>query len=79
MRPMTDQQDPSEENQIQRAIRLREQIERLKAGRPIKRPDRAKSLREQIDERADQIRRKEAAKRCLVVLSLTASERAPYN
>jgi len=35
---------------------MREQIERLKANRPIKRPDRAKSLREQIDEKTAEIR-----------------------
>jgi hypothetical protein len=44
-----------QENQLQKAKRLREQIERLKSGRPIKRPDHAKSLREQVEERADQI------------------------
>jgi hypothetical protein len=49
---MTDQ-----DHQIQKSNRLREQMERLKSGRPIKRPDHAKSLREQIEERADQIRR----------------------
>lgn len=45
---MTDQED-----QLQKADRLREQIERLKSGRPIKRPDQAKSLREQISDRAN--------------------------
>ena len=60
---MTEQQNQSpehesQEDQIQRAERLRKQIERLKSGRPIKRPDHAKSLREQIDERVDQVRKK---------------------
>ena len=40
------------QGQVQRAKRLREQIERLKSGRPILTPDHPKSLREQIDERA---------------------------
>ena len=44
-----------QEDQIQKANRLREQIERLKSGRPIKRPDHAKSLREQIDERSNRV------------------------
>jgi hypothetical protein len=49
------------EEQEERSKRLREQIERLKAGRAIhrvdSRPDRAKSLREQVEERADRLRR----------------------
>ena len=40
------------EGQVQRAKRLREHIESLKAGRPIAPPGRPKSLREQVDERA---------------------------
>lgn len=44
---MTDQ-----ENEPQRTQRLRELIDRLKSGRPIKRPDHAKSLKERIEERA---------------------------
>jgi hypothetical protein len=43
--------------QSQKAKRLREQIERLKSGRPIERPDGAKSLREQIEERGDRARK----------------------
>ena len=45
------------EEQEERSKRLREQIERLKAGRSIKRPDRAKSLREQVEERSNRLRR----------------------
>jgi len=41
------------EGQVQRAKRLREHIEDLKAGRPIETPGHPKSLREQIDERAN--------------------------
>ena len=55
---MTEQTDPGGEDQIQKAKRLREQIERLKSGRPIKRPDHAKSLGEQIEERANQVRKR---------------------
>jgi hypothetical protein len=44
------------EDELHRAQRLRQLIERLKSGRPIKRPDRAKSLREQIAERANRFR-----------------------
>ena len=41
-----------EENEVQRAQRMRELIDRLKSGRAIKRPDHAKSLKEQIEGRA---------------------------
>ena len=44
------------ENEVERAKRLRETIERLKSGRLIKRPAPAKSLREQIAERANRLR-----------------------
>ena len=47
---MSDQH--TQEGQIQRAKRLREQIEGLKAGRPVETPGHEKSLREQIEERA---------------------------
>jgi hypothetical protein len=40
------------EGQVQRAERLREHIESLKAGRPIETPGHPQSLREQIEERA---------------------------
>jgi hypothetical protein len=49
---MTEQKD-----QIERSKRLREQIERLKSGRPSKRPDRPKSLREQVEERVNRLRK----------------------
>ena len=41
-----------QEGQIARAKRLREQIERLKGGKPDDQPSHPKSLREQIEERA---------------------------
>jgi hypothetical protein len=47
---MSDQH--TQEGQIQRAKRLREQIEGLKAGRQVETPGHEKSLREQIEERA---------------------------
>lgn len=47
------------EGQVQRARRLREQIENLKSGSRPKKPDQNKSLREQIDERAEEIRKRE--------------------
>lgn len=50
------------EDQEQRSKRLRVEIERLKAGRAIKRPDRAKSLREQVEERSERLRRGPLAK-----------------
>jgi hypothetical protein len=45
------------QQQEERGKRMREEIERLKAGRPIKRPDRVKSLREQVEERSNRPRR----------------------
>ena len=50
------------ENEVQRAQRLRELIERLKSGRTLKRPDRAKSLREQVEDRANRLRRPRPSK-----------------
>ena len=47
------------EGQVQRARRLREQIENLKSGSRPEKPDQNKSLREQIDERAEEIRKRE--------------------
>ena len=47
---MSDQH--TQEGQVQRAKRLREQIEDLKAGRPVQTPGHEESLREQIEERA---------------------------
>jgi hypothetical protein len=49
----------TQEGQVQRAKRLREQIEGLKSGRPVEPPGHEKSLREQIEERANQIRERE--------------------
>jgi hypothetical protein len=42
------------EGQVQRAKRLREQIEGLKSGTRAPQPDHPKSLREQVEERARQ-------------------------
>lgn len=56
---MSDQH--TQEGQVQRAKRLREQIEVLKAGRPVETPGHEKSLREQIEDRASQIRRQDAS------------------
>lgn len=47
------------EGQAQRAKRLREQIENLKSGKPSERPEKNKSLREQIEERANEIHKGE--------------------
>ncbi len=54
---MSDQH--TKEGQVQRAKRLREQIEGLKSGQRSEPPGRAKSLREQIEERADEVRKRE--------------------
>ena len=51
---MSDQH--TQEGQIQRAKRLREQIEGLKAGRQVQTPGHEKSLREQVEERAGEER-----------------------
>jgi len=50
---MSDQH--TQEGQVQRAKRLREQIENLKSGRPIP-PGQGQSLREQVEERAHKAR-----------------------
>lgn len=47
---------PEQKDEIQRAQRLRELIDRLKSGRSIKRPDHAKSLKEQVESRASRFR-----------------------
>jgi hypothetical protein len=52
---MSNQED--REQQEERSKRMRAAIERLKAGRAIHRPDRAKSLREQVEERVNRPRR----------------------
>jgi hypothetical protein len=41
-----------ESARIERANRLRSQIEKLKSGRPARRPGKAPSIKEQIEERA---------------------------
>ena len=46
------------EGQVQRAKRLREQIAKLKSGAPAK-PSDEKSLREQVDERAQEVSEKD--------------------
>jgi len=46
----------TQEGQVQRAKRLREQIESLKSGRPVETPGHVKSLREQIEDRAGEDR-----------------------
>jgi hypothetical protein len=54
---MSDQDSQhTQEGQVQRAKRLREQIEGLKSGRPIEPPGHEKSLREQIEDRANRLR-----------------------
>lgn len=58
---MSDQH--TQEGQVQRAKRLREQIESLKSGRPIPAPAHGKSLREQIEERAHEARIQPAEER----------------
>ena len=57
---MSDQDSQhTQEGQVQRAKRLREQIEGLKSGRRIEPPGQEKSLREQIEDRANQLRQQD--------------------
>ncbi len=57
---MSDQDSQhTREGQVQRAKRLREQIESLKSGRTVEPPGHEKSLREQIEDRANQVRKQE--------------------
>jgi len=49
------------EGQVQRAKRLRQQIEGLKSGPRGETPSHQKSLREQIEERAEQVREQDAS------------------
>ena len=52
---MNEEPSHTQQGQNERARRLREQIERLKSGRPEEdRPGKAKSLKEQIEEREGQ-------------------------
>jgi hypothetical protein len=49
---MTNESSVRKQSQVERAQRLRRQIERLKVGRlPEERPEHGKSLKEQIEER----------------------------
>jgi hypothetical protein len=59
---MSDQQSSDQhtrEGQVERAKRLRAQIENLKSGQRPAPPGAGKSLREQIAERAEQIRERD--------------------
>jgi Tfp pilus assembly protein PilZ len=50
--PVKNESSVRNQSQVERAQRLRRQIERLKAGRiPEERPEHGKSLKEQIEER----------------------------
>jgi hypothetical protein len=49
----------TQEGQVQRAKRLREQIEGLKSGRRGPAPPHEKSLREQVEDRAEQVRERD--------------------
>ena len=52
---MPEELSHEQKGQIERAQRIRQQIERLKSGRPEDdRPDTDKSLREQVEERSKQ-------------------------
>jgi cell division protein FtsB len=53
----------TQEGQLQRAKRLREQIENLKSGQPIPAAGHTESLREQVEERARQAQVNPAAGR----------------
>ena len=50
------------EGQAQRAKRLREQIEALKSGTRVEPANHPKSLREQVEDRAAPIRRRDSAR-----------------
>jgi hypothetical protein len=54
---MSDQH--TQEGQVERAKRLRAQIENLKSGQRSAPPGPGKSLREQIEDRAEQVRQQE--------------------
>jgi hypothetical protein len=52
---MTEESSHEQKGQVERAQRIRQQIERLKSGRSQDdRPDEDKSLREQVEDRAKQ-------------------------
>jgi hypothetical protein len=55
---MTEETSHEQKGQIERAQRIRQQIDRLKSGSSQDdRPDEDKSLREQIEERAKQVKK----------------------
>jgi hypothetical protein len=55
---MTEESSHEQKGQIERAQRIRQQIDRLKSGQPQDdRPDADKSLREQVEERAKQTKK----------------------
>lgn len=56
---MDDNQTSAEQAQIERARRLRAKIDRLTHGTEANDPDHPKSLKEQIAERANQLKQKE--------------------
>jgi hypothetical protein len=49
---MPEKTSHEQQGQDERAQRIRKQIERLKSGRADDRPDKPKSIREQVEERA---------------------------
>jgi hypothetical protein len=62
---MSDQQASDQhtrEGQVERAKRLRVQIENLKSGQRSAPPGAVKSLREQIGERAEQVRERDESR-----------------
>jgi hypothetical protein len=55
---MTEESSHEQKGQVERAQRIRQQIDRLKSGQsPDDRPDTDKSLREQVEERAKQTKK----------------------
>jgi hypothetical protein len=55
---MTEESSHEQKGQVERAQRIRQQINRLKSGRSEDdRPDADKSLREQVEERAKQTKK----------------------
>lgn len=55
---MSEDRSHEQKGQDERAQRIRKQIERLRSGRPEEdSPDEPKSLREQVEERARQIKK----------------------
>jgi hypothetical protein len=55
---MTEESSHEQKGQVERAQRIRRQIDRLKSGQPQDdRPDADKSLREQVEDRAKQTKK----------------------